>query len=141
MPNDRADWEAQIHRICGSKPHKKRVEKMSESKHTPGPWYFKAQDWTIRVKEWSNCRMMGDNSGCIICDLKPAHGGNAHAFSAAEANARLIAAAPTLLSLLERVGDLEAHYGNASDEIINLCHEVRRFLLDNNLVTPLEATE
>ena len=72
------------------------------TKHTPGPWAFK-DDGTIRSKAFGNSDQMCDYRGIIVCDLCRATGcdewppGRTHAIPEAEANARLIAAAPELL--------------------------------------------
>jgi len=47
--------------------------------------------------------MMGDYKGVIIADLSVGHGGRNHAFSEAEANAHLIAAAPDLLEACNEI--------------------------------------
>lgn len=46
---------------------------------------------------------MGDFRGVVIADLRSAHGGRELAFAEAEANARLISAAPELLAALKLV--------------------------------------
>jgi len=71
-------------------------------KHTQGSWFLEKSDWTIRSKVWSESDMMADFRGVIIADLSRGHGGRNHAFSEAEANARLIAAAPDLLAACKK---------------------------------------
>jgi hypothetical protein len=69
--------------------------------HTPGPWEFDKETWTIRVKEWEHNTQMGDYRGCIVASFDEAHGNREHAFDEAEANARLIAAAPEMYEALK----------------------------------------
>lgn len=79
-----------------------------EAKHTPGPWFV---DLDIRPgMEWNN-HIVARDGDLRICFM--AHGGEYEDKQAeAEANARLIAAAPELLAALELlvkdVGDYEA---------------------------------
>lgn len=61
---------------------------MSETKHTPGPWHVGDHRGII----------VYDVNGIAIADAKTFHG--KHGEGAAEANARLIAAAPELLEAL-----------------------------------------
>jgi hypothetical protein len=62
------------------------------TRHTPGPWYFTVQDEpnTMQV-ESDTC------TGIIASDIRKT------------ANARLIASAPDLLAMLERVCDALSH--------------------------------
>lgn len=53
---------------------------------TPGPWTFNDDDWSVEAGHHIICEMHGDN---------------------AEANARLIAAAPELLEALKALAQLE----------------------------------
>ena len=71
-------------------------------KYTKGSWFLEKSDWTIRSKVWGESDMMGDYKGVIIADLSVGHGGRDHAFPEAEANARLIAAAPDLLEACKK---------------------------------------
>jgi hypothetical protein len=90
---------------------------MSEFKgHTPGPWVIvDAADGaveSIRVEEWKRNNLMGDFRGSIICDLSASHGGRPHAYKEAEANARLIAAAPELLAENQRLREALERYAD-----------------------------
>jgi hypothetical protein len=53
---------------------------------------------TIRSHAFGASDMMGDYRGLIVCSFNEAHGSREHAYPEAEANARLIAAAPDLLA-------------------------------------------
>jgi hypothetical protein len=69
------------------------------TKHTPGPWMYEPKG---RGHVWSDCR--DDGSGAVIAVMPETNHGTK------EADARLIAAAPELLSalyaLLDDVSDL-----------------------------------
>jgi hypothetical protein len=86
--------------------------------HTPGPWVIvTAEDGTvesIRVEEWKRNNLMGDFRGSIICDLSASHGGRPHAYKEAEANARLIAAAPELLAENQRIREALQYYAEGA---------------------------
>lgn len=83
---------------------------MSKSKHTPGPWHFDRETWTIRVKGYENNDLVGDYRGCIVASLEEAHGERPHAYAECEANARLIVAAPELLEQLKKLRDALVRY-------------------------------
>lgn len=74
---------------------------MENNKHTPGPWLFDRDSWTIRSRVWGRSDQMGDYRGCIVADFTEAHGGRKHAFDETTANAQLISAAPDMLVALE----------------------------------------
>ena len=57
---------------------------MSESKHTPGPWEVHKMTSTYQIPIWAESKWIGNIDAGIDADI-------------AEANARLIAAAPELL--------------------------------------------
>lgn len=63
-------------------------------KHTPGPWFAMRT-----VAYWEVCPQNAGNAGIpwTVCDVCPSAGG------LQEANARLIAAAPEMLELLEEI--------------------------------------
>lgn len=65
------------------------------NKHTPGPWRVSTPDHT------SGATMIQAADGTIICSRVMAHDGSNDDIEAAEANARLVAAAPELLEALE----------------------------------------
>jgi hypothetical protein len=79
--------------------------------YTPGPWHF-SDDGTIRsdIPALKKSNLMGDYRGAIIADIQYSVNqhdtewgqptSRAHAIPEAEANARLIAAAPDLLAEL-----------------------------------------
>ena len=66
---------------------------MSNAKHTPGPWVTTPEpngiEWSVDAGKW----------GIATCAAEPGDG-------TTEANARLIAAAPDLLTALERIAEL-----------------------------------
>ena len=68
------------------------------SKHTPGPW---------DLNPYNPCLISGQRGAdhCNIAEtiVIPGHGAERHAI--AEANARLIAAAPDMLAVLENIAD------------------------------------
>lgn len=84
-----------------AKEREKGIKTMSEKKHTPGPW--KVDNSGVRVvKQASN------GSGDLICDTASTVFVEAEqGFHAVgnRANARLIAAAPSLLEAAQRVVD------------------------------------
>lgn len=92
--------------------------------HTPGPWTYEG-DHTNRQ---FNIRMLGHLIGvkdeakhiCTVNNL-PTHVLANRDPSTAEANARLIAAAPLLLSALEQADAYLAPYGDEED----VWHEIR----------------
>lgn len=94
---------------------------MSESKHTPGPWRICIRNGYLRVeadqgKAWNNP---------TICDLAE--------FDNAKANARLIAAAPELLTATKECADALANIINAAgngqpysvDDLVKLFADIR----------------
>ncbi|NBJ13301.1 hypothetical protein [Microvirga arsenatis] len=94
--------------------------------HTPGPWKF--EDWdgyTLCVyAPWSdtvtpNASGYGDYRGIYICKIEHQNSNECVSKAQAVANARLIAAAPTLLAeraaFAERVKELEAARDEARD--------------------------
>jgi len=97
-------------------PTQEKQEKAAGSQNaapTPGPWEIcrdvDEADFSIRSRSkeaFANSNMVGDYRGVIVCDIAPAIGGEyarAHAVAEAEANARLITAAPGLLAEIESV--------------------------------------
>jgi hypothetical protein len=70
---------------------------MSGAKHTPGPWGIKHRQWVVAKR--------GEHEGEIV--VAPTYWMD-HAPLEAEANARLIAAAPELLAALKGAGDVIA---------------------------------
>jgi hypothetical protein len=68
------------------------------SKHTPGPWKFHR---SVRASNFGGYRagVFGPEAALVAY----AHGGNSDDRDVAEANARLIAAAPDLLAALRRL--------------------------------------
>lgn len=100
-------------------------------KFTPGPWEIvyapdnrmKSYPHSIRVKEWEHNNLMGDYQGCIIADLENSHGKRDHAYSEADANAKLIAAAPEMFDLLEQMverWDRDCFHEMDFDDVRNL---------------------
>jgi len=79
---------------------------MSEAQHTPGPW--QAIKWsshaqtTVVTAPWAAVIRLGKHfkSGAVIAECQGARSG--YLDDEAEANARLIAAAPELLEALEQ---------------------------------------
>jgi hypothetical protein len=69
------------------------------SQHTPGPWTY----WQGDSRQW-----YVDAGGEPVASLS-------HAEHAAEANARLIAAAPKMLSLLQELIDIEGPQPGTSE--------------------------
>ncbi len=67
---------------------------MSEIKHTPGPWTLESRGWDNQLVYGQDDRVPGDRR--FIADVSLM-------FDGAEANARLIAAAPELLEALALV--------------------------------------
>lgn len=80
---------------------------MSTAKHTPGPW--EAIKWTSHAPttvvsaEWAAAILKGKHftGGAVIADCQGARSG--YLDDEAEANARLIAAAPELLEALTKI--------------------------------------
>lgn len=64
-----------------------------ETKHTPGPWEYERRDWEGQYIWGNDDRIPGPDKRRFIADVSLAYDG-------AEANARLIAAAPDLLEAL-----------------------------------------
>lgn len=80
---------------------------MSESKHTPGPWITSESSHRI---EWSHWIMTGGDRDAMIAaaaEIPQAPG-------ISDANARLIAAAPELLDVVQRLIAYNAHYSVAT---------------------------
>lgn len=81
-----------------------------ETTHTPGLWHFDEETCTIRssVNAVATSPIMADYRGCVIADISASIGewptlSRQHAVPEAMANARLIAAAPFMLAVLEQV--------------------------------------
>lgn len=74
---------------------------MSEAKHTPGPW---------RVAE--AFRIRGGKGGYVVADYLPTH--DQWGDDVLAANARLIAAAPEMLELLQRLAGFAQAYASDS---------------------------
>lgn len=79
--------------------------------HTPGPWYVSDFDhdaldvvasWSDKVKS-ATASGYGDYRGIIVCNLHHQNDNPCVSKAQAEANARLIAAAPELLEALEGI--------------------------------------
>lgn len=70
------------------------------TQHTPGPWVFHTQPHGDRIEGGRN-HSIQNNSGVVILFDPP--GSETDTF---EANARLIAAAPDMLSALKEITDL-----------------------------------
>jgi hypothetical protein len=96
-----------------------------KTQHTKGEWilvYNKdnhAMIETVRVKAWEDNNLMGDYRGCIIADLTESHGFRKHAFAEANANARLIAAAPELLNACKTVLKCKTNQYGETPELSN----------------------
>lgn len=71
-------------------------------KHTKGPWEV-CEDDTIRSMDFKGSTQMGDYKGVIICSVAEGHGQRNHAKKEAEANAHLIASAPTMYEALKNI--------------------------------------
>lgn len=65
---------------------------MMTTQHTPGPWYIDCQNESAVI----GYRAIVDKNGYTVCDPSPM----------GEANARLIAAAPTLLAALQSIAEI-----------------------------------
>lgn len=75
------------------------------SKHTPGPWAISADHGKLWIET--------SGSDGTICEIhKRQQGGSVYACKEASANARLIAAAPDLLRMVEK---FVSDYGIAGD--------------------------
>lgn len=75
---------------------------MSENKHTPGPWYWK--DGAIRAANRDFVLWPQNVMGALELNWADCLGAcGKHSEDNAEANARLIAAAPELLEALQRM--------------------------------------
>jgi hypothetical protein len=79
------------------------------SKHTPGPWTFDRETWTIKTNTATNNNLIGDYQGCIVADFGGAHRYRKYAFAECVANALLIASAPDMLRLLKRAIETAPH--------------------------------
>lgn len=67
-----------------------------ETKHTPGPWEYERRGWEGQYIWGNDDRIPGPDKRRFIADVSLAYDG-------AEANARLIAAAPELLEFAQLV--------------------------------------
>ena len=76
-------------------------------KHTPTPYHFIKEDWTIRSKEIDHSTQMADYKGSIICSLVEGHGNREHALEETKANAHFIITAC-----------------NSHDELVEACKEI-----------------
>jgi hypothetical protein len=80
---------------------------MNEAKHTPGPWSFDGDGFDSVAAQHCGTdgyivfQVLGDDKLNSICEIDPQTDD-----SEAEANARLIAAAPDLLKALEIAEDM-----------------------------------
>ena len=98
------------------------------TQHTPGPWAI-VDDGTIRAAHAvKNSDQMADYRGAIICDMKAGTGcsqwpaiAREHAQPEAEANARLIAAAPETAAECNRLREINAELLAAVKEIWATC--------------------
>lgn len=105
---------------------------MSETKHTPGPWCVRhfagdhgratveqdrGKDNTSPFHPVCNVSRVGSRNVCEIYSLGPQG-----ATSEAEANARLIAAAPSLLEACKVHGMRGSQYGSFADGLRNLAN-------------------
>jgi hypothetical protein len=72
-----------------------RNETADQSQHTPGPWFVAGREIHDRSTEYSETGARIGNTPNSIAEIHPVPRGDA------EANARLIAAAPELLAALE----------------------------------------
>lgn len=95
------------------------------SKHTPGPWQIHA-DATDKDNWVRRCRVVAEESGpnkvyLQICSTKDSYVGLPS--KEVEANARLISAAPEMLSALEKVRMHLEYYARDSqllDEVVRV---------------------
>ena len=83
--------------IAGERPAGMPPRRGRMSKHTPGPWIVVEPDVA-----WAAWRIV-DAAGPGVCNVTTRHGGQD---LEATANAKLIAAAPDMLSELERLLDV-----------------------------------
>ena len=73
------------------------------SKHTPGPWkqaHRQGADGMYRTEVFSE-----EHGGIATCDWTPKHCGNGVTGTYREGNAALIAAAPDLLAVVEKLNE------------------------------------
>lgn len=91
---------------------------MSHTQHTPGPWFY---DWSSKINDhiigWHVGRQVApmDEMGCIehMITVPNDHDG-------AEANARLIAAAPELLEALKDIlAEIKNEHGDPSQDVLD----------------------
>lgn len=76
------------------------------AKHTPGPWGRSPANW------WTICRPHeSQNERCPIADVHSGVYGHTISTAEAEANAKLIAAAPELLEALRDTLEVALNYG------------------------------
>ena len=91
---------------------------MTDTKHTPGPWGVSHAGATTNKGVHTDGFFIGTEDGQMVCDLYfKTQDGGLQQFVNAEANARLIAAAPDLLEALEdALVVLETDLSNAEYE-------------------------
>lgn len=102
---------------------------MTGAGHTPGPWAISAEEphrLTI-VRPWDQTvrpaleAVFGDYRGAIVAHLEYIGGESVPTREKAEANARLIAAAPDLLEAAkDALEELLAHRGDETAETLSL---------------------
>ena len=89
-----------------------------DSKHTPGPWKF---GWETNKKDWG---IVTDGGGNIIANVNTKTGPDLPPLvprkMPADANAKLIAAAPDLLAVCRQLADL---LEDPSTELENKCKD------------------
>jgi hypothetical protein len=71
--------------------------------YTPGPWTTKGRAYKDSNFGGYSCRVIGPRDGDAFPSVAKAYGGINDEREVAEANARLIAAAPKLLDVLSRI--------------------------------------
>lgn len=99
--------------------------------HTKGKWEFIEEDFTIRTKDFSSNAGMGDYKGVIIAHLDSENwrGVRSDSISEKKANAKLIAAAPDLLTACENFRKGWSHFCDCIDfGRSNLDAEAIRFM-------------